>query len=723
MSRLLYPAVNVFFLICICNLADGQSSLTCTATSTPITVRGEGITERVGDIVLNCTGGAANGTIAGNLSVTLNVNITNRLATNSATVTGVLFTVDNGSGPQPLATPATLTPPNILSFNGMSFTLSPSGTAVLRVSDIRAAANELMLAQSSTIQAFLNINVLPINTNQLTVGDIFRGLYSSLSSTLICAQSGSALPTNTSSFASFIAMSGTTFNTTRVTEGFAGAFSPLSAFQGLNADTGMRIMVQYSGFPSNAQLFVPNVVAGSDAVQPTSGGNFGLPVSGGQYAPGNGGSLLLARVFGTDANGAGGSPIYTPGAPGSGTVSFDAMNAVTLTNGSGFVVYEVVDSDPSVVESAQFPTFLGVPPSLNGTSTETSESVSFAPISTVYTATAVDPIPRFQQLPAPSDCSIVGDCGAAYFPLLSVPESSLQYSAQAGTGDQVAYVQIQNNGDGVMQWTTSVQYTQGSGWLTVSPTSGTDNATIRVDAVPGTLAAGSYNATLTIDAGPVAGTKTLPVTFTVTAAPPPPAIVPTPTITAVVNAATFASGPLVAGSLATLSGTLLSGSNVTATFNGLPAQILYDSSTQVNLLVPAALGSANTAQLVVTVNGNASAPLTVNLAAFAPGIFANGILNQDNSVNSAANPAAPGSVIQIFATGLSGNGVITANIAGQVVTQPYYAGPAPALPGVQQVNLIVPTGITGATTNVSVCGTPAGGQPVCSPAVQLAVGQ
>lgn len=722
MSRLLYPALTSFFLISICGLARGQSTLTCTATSNPVTVRGEGITERVGDIVLTCSGGTSGATIKGNLSVTLNVNITNRLASNSSNLTGVVFTIDNGAGPQPVTTPATLTPPNILSFNGPSFTLSPTGTAVLRVSNIRAAANELMLASSSTIQAFLNINVLQINTSQLTVADIFRGLYSSLSSTLVCAQSGSALPSNTSSFASFIA-STADFNTTRVTEGFAGAFSPLSGFQGLNADTGTRIMVQYSGFPQGAQLFVPNVVAGSDAVQPTAGGDFGPPASGGQYAPGNGGSLLLARVFGTDANGAGGSPIYTPGAPGSGTVTFDAMNPVTLANGAGFVVYEVVDSDPAVVESAQFPTYLGVAPSGNGTSTSTSENVSFAPVSTVYTATATDPIPRFQQLPAPSDCSIVGDCGAAYFPLLSVPESSLQYTAQAGTGDQVAYVQIQNNGGGVMQWTTSVQYTQGSGWLTVSPTSGTDNATIRVDAVPGTLAPGTYNATLTINAGPVAGTTTLPVTFSITAAPPPPVTVPTPTIAAAVNAATFSAGPLVAGSLATLSGTLLSGSNVTVTFNGLPAQILYDGSTQVNLLVPAALGSATSAQLVVTVNGNASAPQTVSLAPFAPGIFPNGILNQDNSVNSAAHPASSGSVIQIFATGLSGNGVITANIAGQAVTQPYYAGPAPELPGVQQVNLIVPAGISGSTTNVSVCGGSSVNQVVCSPAVQLAVGQ
>lgn len=722
MYRLMYPLVTSLLALSVCSLAHAQSALVCTASSTPATVRGEGITERVGDIVLNCAGGTAGATITGNLSVILNVNITNRLGLNSSTVTGVVFTIDSGSGPQTVTTPGTLTAPNTLTFNGLSFTLSPSGTAVLRIADIRGAATEVMLGSLSSIQAFLSINSLAVNNNQLTVGNVFRGLYSSLSSPLVCAQTGSPLPTNTASLVSFLA-SNAIFNTTRVTEGFAGAFSPLNSFQGLNADTGTRIMVQYSGFPQGAQLFVPNVVTGSDAVKPTAGGNFGFPASGGQYAPGNGGSLLLARVFGTDANGAGGSVAYSPGAPGSGTVTFDTMSAVTLTGGSGFVVYEVVDSNPSVIESAQFPTFLGLAPSGNGTSTTTSETVSFAPVSTVNTATATDPIPRFQQLTAPSDCSIIGDCGAAYFPVLNVPESSLQYTAQSGAGIQTQYVQVQNGGGGAMSWNASIQYTSGSNWLQISPASGTNDATIRVDANPAKLAAGTYTATLIIDAGPAAGAKSLPVTFSVTAAPPPPTPVPTPTVTAAVNAATFATGPLVPGSLATLSGTLLSGNNVSVTFNGMPAQVLYDGSTQVNLMVPTALGSATSAQLVVTVDGNASAPQTVNLVPFSPGIFANGILNQDNTVNGASHPAAPGSVIQIFATGLSGTGVITATIAGQTVTQPYYAGPAPELTGVQQVNLIVPTGVTGSTVPVSVCGGPSAAQVVCSPAVQLAVSQ
>src|ERR1700719_4632156 len=75
------------------------SAVTCLATADPPVVHGEGIAERTGDIVMNCAGGTPNASITGNLSVFLNVNITNRLSGNS--VLGIVLTADNGSGPQP----------------------------------------------------------------------------------------------------------------------------------------------------------------------------------------------------------------------------------------------------------------------------------------------------------------------------------------------------------------------------------------------------------------------------------------------------------------------------------------------------------------------------------------------------------------------------------------------------------------------------------------------
>jgi uncharacterized protein (TIGR03437 family) len=169
------------------------------------------------------------------------------------------------------------------------------------------------------------------------------------------------------------------------------------------------------------------------------------------------------------------------------------------------------------------------------------------------------------------------------------------------------------------------------------------------------------------------------------------------------NAASFASGPVVPGSLATVKGSNLAGKDVAVTFDGTPATLLFTSDQQINLQVPSALGTKASSQMVVTADGNSSAPQTVALAAVAPGIFVPGILNQDNWVNSATSPASPGNIVQIFATGLGTGSAITAKIGNDAISSVYYGGPAPGLTGVQQVDLAVPPGLTG-PTDVQVCG-------------------
>jgi uncharacterized protein (TIGR03437 family) len=719
MFRLFFACSSLLMAAAVLPVAQA-GSLTCTPTATPSIVHGEGITERTGDIVLTCSGGTPNAVMTVNLSIFLNVNITNRLASAfSNALLDIVFTADNGTGPEPIAATPILTGQASLEFNGATFTLSPTGSVTLRLANMRGAANQLDFAANSTLQVLIGTSAnasMALTTSQLTVGVPQHGLYDAFSDKIVCSQQGSRLPANPASFASFRA-SGAAFTSTRVTEGFADSFAPLSDSSNLYADTGTRIIVQYSGFPAGAQLFVPTAVAGTDATQPTAGGDLGLPASGGKYTPGNS-TLLLSLVGNTDANGAGGTPLYTPGAPGSGTVSFDSMSPVTLTNGAGIAVYQVMDANPSVQESAQFPTFLALAP-FSGSAVQTEETVSLAPISTVYTATATDPIPRFQEIPIPDDCSIVGDCNASYFPRLSVSVSSLSYTAQAGGEAQTQYVPIQNSSGGVLQWTASLTYTNGSGWLVVSPTEGENNSTIRIDAVPGTLTPATYTATLTINAGPIVGSSNVTITLLITD-PSPPAVQP-PSIESLVNGATFAAGAVAPGSMATLGGTQLSGKVVTVTFDGLDAQVLFANDTQINVIVPAGLGTKTSAQVIVTVDGTSSAPLTAKLTPIAPGIFSNGVLDQNNSLNSSKQPAALGSIIQIYATGLSEAKVITAKIGTQVITKPYYGGPAPGSPGMQQIDLIVPSDLAGSSVNVSVCGGATAAKVVCSPPVSVAI--
>jgi uncharacterized protein (TIGR03437 family) len=69
------------------------------------------------------------------------------------------------------------------------------------------------------------------------------------------------------------------------------------------------------------------------------------------------------------------------------------------------------------------------------------------------------------------------------------------------------------------------------------------------------------------------------------------------------------------------------------------------------------------------------------------------VLNQDNSVNDAANPAAPGSVVQIFGTGAGVGGEPVGVSIGGTDSTVLFSGRAPGeVAGLFQVNAVVPGG-------------------------------
>jgi uncharacterized protein (TIGR03437 family) len=699
--------VFVTFLATTFSAAYAQSqsaSGQCLTSAVPPTVSSEGLAEQMGDVIIQCSGSIPGAVITGNYAISLPVNITNQInASNLTTEAEVL--INYGLGSTPSAVPG-LVSGNTISFNGLNITIPASGSFSLTFTNVRADVNQLSASASMPIVASLSVPLL-INQAQITVAYTMTGLFATLYSTGVTC-TGSPLP-STLDMADLFADKTALFST-RMTEGFAGAFTVESAGE----TNGTRFLVTYSGFPANASLYVPNFVAGSDATVPTAGGDLNLPQAAGQWLPGSG-TLLLSLVQGADATGTGGTPLPPP--TGSGPVVLNAVSQVPLTNGTGYAVYEVVSAGTTLIESAQFPTFLGLPPVT--TPALAQETLFLAPVSTVTTASISAPVPRFASVTPASDCSIIGDCGAAYFPKLNVPNLPVQLTTSAGasTGAAPGYIYVQNAGGGIMSWTSSVTYVSGSGWLTLYTPTNENSATISVGAQAQSLSAGTYQANVVINAGN-AGSATIPVTLTVQPAPqvtPPASAV---TVTSVVNAATFADTPLVAGSLATVMGSNLSGANVSAAFNGAAATLLYTSATQINLQVPAGLGSDTAANLVVTVNGVSSAPVTVQLAPAWPAIFAHGVLNQDNQVNSASEPAPSGSILQIFATGIPAGITVTAQIGSQAGLTPLYFGPAPSLPGVQQVNVAVPTGLTPQTTQLTLCATVAGKQ-YCSPSYSL----
>jgi uncharacterized protein (TIGR03437 family) len=180
----------------------------------------------------------------------------------------------------------------------------------------------------------------------------------------------------------------------------------------------------------------------------------------------------------------------------------------------------------------------------------------------------------------------------------------------------------------------------------------------------------------------------------------------------------------------------LSGTQVL--INGSPAPLVFVSPNQVSVLVPYG-NTFPVAQIQINNNGTLSNVVTefvheTSVGAFTvpPGGLGDGAIlhNSDGSLVTTANPAQPGEFVQVFLTGLGnvfptvGDGVaapsnplsssiyfnadptqtqITAFIGGAAATITY-AGLAPTLAGLYQINLQIPTGLTAGTNTLDVGG-------------------
>ena len=679
-------------MLAAAGVAWGQATagVNCRAAAVPAIVRVEGLSERVGDMVLNCTGGAPGGVLRGELTlISFDGPVTNRLLANGAL--DIIVTANNGSGETIVNTTALAAAANQVTLGGLQLVLSATGTAALRITNVRIAPPSA--TEQPVRVALASVAAGPIRTDAspFTVGITQRGLLATYATTFLCTQS--RLP-EVVNFGEFVRR-GVRFASVRLTEGFAAAFER----RGAQTDAGTRLLVRYSGFPAGARLFTPAVVVGSNGATPTSAGDLGVPVSGGRYFSGGGGQLLLARVGGADLAGAGGTPLFTPGG-GVGVTEFDLLAEVPLVNGAGAAVYEVMDSAATLRESAQVPTFLILEQRPEGGSARAGVGLNLGPLSNAAAPSVIAPVPRFQEAAPPGDCASLGDCDTNLFPRLAVESAELTYDVLIGSSGQTRYIRVLNQGGGVLAWTASVVYRQGSGWLRLDPESGVNNATVRLDAVAGTgFAPGTYEAAVIIDAGPLAGTRQATVRMVARELSGPTA--PAPVVPAVMHGA-FVEGPLVPGSLGTVFGQNLAGAAVRLTMDGLESRILYGDSRQINFQVPPGLAGRASAQLIVTVDSQQSTPRAVPLAAANPGVFAGAILNQDNSVNSAENPAEAGSVVQVFLTGL-GEGGATVRVHDRAFSEALYAGSAPGLIGVQQVNARIPMDLQTITSDLVIC--------------------
>jgi uncharacterized protein (TIGR03437 family) len=278
-----------------------------------------------------------------------------------------------------------------------------------------------------------------------------------------------------------------------------------------------------------------------------------------------------------------------------------------------------------------------------------------------------------------------------------------------------------------------------SGWLKVTPTTGTAPATLTVSVDPSALTtAGQLTGTIVVaGTGTATGSSTVNVTINVTA--------PLPTINGVTSGASFAtSNNISAGEVITIFGTnigpstpvglTLDSSGLVSTniggvqvlVGGYPAPMIYASGTQVSAVVPYEIATPVfrvNPSIQVKYLGQTSNGVSVTQVASVPGLFTanssgsgpGAILNPNNSVNSPSNPANKGDIVVLYMTGegqtnpagVTGK-VTTVNqngnpltpqpllpvavlIDGQPASVKFY-GEAPGLvSGVMQVNVQIPS--------------------------------
>ena len=128
--------------------------------------------------------------------------------------------------------------------------------------------------------------------------------------------------------------------------------------------------------------------------------------------------------------------------------------------------------------------------------------------------------------------------------------------------------------------------------------------------------------------------------------------------------------------------TTLTGAQVSV--NGIPVPIYYSSPIQLGIQIPTDLTGA-AAMVQVVVAGQSSPPSTVSIGAVSPGIFASGtgagaITHADGSAVSPQNPAHPGELVILYATGLG-------QVTPSVPTGALPSGPNPS-------STVVPTTVT-----------------------------
>jgi hypothetical protein len=411
--RKLFLALAVVALLAGSAVTANAQAFQCVANAgVPPLLRSEGLTELVGDMVLNCDGVVDAGGITANIRIFLNTNVTSRLV-NDPGSEALLMVDEPGPGQQnfwPAGSPPPLNPlynvyqgtqtgVNTIDWLGIPIVApgSSGSNRVYRITNVRANANQLGTSSSLIpTQVFMFISIsgttsVPVNNPQQVVGFIVPGMTFSASGAAFrqCEDPEDTVDlTFTEGFASSFkvqgpvaggqSIPGAVYNTET---GFQTDDPDAPAEIGM-ADQGTRFWASFTGIQSGVELTVPVTIASS---QP-----------GGQW---------LNLVTGHDDAGAGGS------------LASGSTATISVSGGVAVVVYEVVGDASAVAISTSSNEEYIIPVTTIFTSTlpgltltPVTVNANFAPVSTVTVASDVEPIPRFADVSTAKDAFSINAC-------------------------------------------------------------------------------------------------------------------------------------------------------------------------------------------------------------------------------------------------------------------------------------------------------------------------
>jgi uncharacterized protein (TIGR03437 family) len=168
-----------------------------------------------------------------------------------------------------------------------------------------------------------------------------------------------------------------------------------------------------------------------------------------------------------------------------------------------------------------------------------------------------------------------------------------------------------------------------------------------------------------------------------------------PSITAVVNAASFEAG-VAAGALEAIFGAHLAGAQVL--LNGASVPVSYTGDSQVNFYVPAGtrLGAGT---LMVQGASGLQASTGITVTSVQPGIFAMVPIAGTNDLAIYCTGLGP---TLAGADGLQHTVITPVVFLGAVPLQPLFSGLSPGTPGLYQINVAIPPGVASGPQDILV---------------------